>query len=119
MPKVLLMVRLFFDRTVWSGCSINPTLEAFRQGEKEPAQEMKLLFKPWGFNLEKITCPITVWHGALDTQVPLSHAKIYANLISHATLKKVPDEGHHSILKNHMAEIMCSIVSTSVEQARK
>ncbi|NNM60339.1 MAG: alpha/beta hydrolase [Legionellales bacterium] len=95
---------------------ISGTLEAFRQGKKGLAQEMKLLFKPWGFELEKITCPITVWHGSLDIQAPLSHAQIYANLISQVTLKILPDEGHHSILKNHIAEIMDCLVTTTNKQ---
>ncbi|MFN7097399.1 MAG: alpha/beta fold hydrolase [Gammaproteobacteria bacterium] len=104
-----------FKDAEYSTKLIRGTLEAFRQGKQEPAQEMKLLFKPWKFDLEKINCPVTVWYGALDTQAPLSHAKIYASLIPHATLKILPDEGHHSILKNHMAEIMRSVITTVAE----
>ena len=85
---------------------IDSTIEAFRQGVSGPAYEMRLLFKPWGFDLENIKFPITIWHGTLDTQAPISHAKIYANLIPGAQLNIVENEGHHSLLKNHFEEIL-------------
>lgn len=89
---------------------INSTVEAFRNGVAGPAYEMKLLLiRSWGFNLEKIEFPITIWQGALDTQAPLSHAKIYANSIPHAKLEIVENEGHLSLLKNKLKEILMSV----------
>lgn len=85
---------------------MNSTIEAFRNGIAGPADDMKLLFKPWGFNLERIVCPITVWHGTLDTQGPISHAKIYARLIPNAELNIIENEGHHSLIKNRIKEIL-------------
>ena len=90
---------------------IDGTIEAFRNGVSGPAYEMRLLVNPWGFDLENIKYPITIWHGALDTQVPISHAKIYANLIPGAQLKIIENEGHHSLLKNHIDEILRSVCS--------
>lgn len=87
---------------------ISNTLEAFRQGIAGSAQEMKLLFKPWGFKLEDIRCPVTVWQGALDTQAPISHAKIYAHLIPGAQLEIIENEGHHSLIKNNIEKILLS-----------
>jgi pimeloyl-ACP methyl ester carboxylesterase len=84
---------------------IKCSLEAFRNGVAGPACEMKILMKPWGFDLEKIKFPITIWHGALDTQSPLSHAKIYANTIPGSQLKILENEGHLSVLINHIEEI--------------
>ncbi len=82
------------------------SLEAFREGSKGPAQEMQLLLKPWGFNLEAINIPIHIWYGALDKQAPRSHAELYAKLIPHAQLEVRDNEGHISILKNRMGEIL-------------
>jgi len=45
---------------------INSTIEAFRNGVSGPAHEMKLLINPWGFDLENVKYPITIWQGALD-----------------------------------------------------
>lgn len=85
---------------------INSTLEAFRDGVVGAAQEMKLLFNPWGFDLKNITVPITIWQGSLDSQAPMSHAKIYAKLIPGAQLKIIEGEGHLSLIKNHMVDIL-------------
>ena len=85
---------------------INSTLEAFRNGVAGPAQEMKIILNPWGFNLEDIMFPITIWHGALDAQGPVSHAKIYASLIPNSTLKIFENEGHHSLIINQIEHIL-------------
>lgn len=88
---------------------IDSTIEAFRNGTVGPAQEMKLLFNPWGFILEKIACPMTIWYGGLDTQAPISHAKVYARLIPGAQLNIIENEGHHSILKNHIEKVLIGV----------
>lgn len=81
---------------------INSTLEAFRKGVVGPFQEMRLLLNPWGFDLEDVKYPVTIWHGALDTQVPLSNGAIYADLIPGAQLEIFKNEGHLSLIKNHI-----------------
>jgi pimeloyl-ACP methyl ester carboxylesterase len=76
-----------------------------------PAYEMKLLVNPWGFDLKNIKYPITIWQGTLDMQAPMSHAKIYANLVASAQLKIIENEGHLSLLKNHIEEILRGVCS--------
>lgn len=88
---------------------IDGTIEAFKNGIVGPSYEMKLLVNRWGFDLAKIACPVTIWHGRLDTQVPISHANIFANLIPGAELKIFENEGHHSLIKNHIEKIMRSL----------
>ena len=88
---------------------IKSSLEAFRDGVGGPACELKILFKPWGFDLKDINFPIIIWHGALDTQAPISHAKIYANSITGSQLKIIENEGHLSVLINHIEEIFSDV----------
>lgn len=83
--------------------------EAFKQGVGGPAQEMRLILQPWGFSLEKITYPITIWQGKLDMQVPVSHAEIYKTKLSHAKLRLFENEAHISTLYNHMEDILESV----------
>ncbi len=45
-----------------------------------------------------------------DTQVPMEHAKIYAQHIPSAQLHLVEKERHHSLIKNHMLSILKSIM---------
>tara|TARA_B100000989_G_C19531762_1_gene470424 strand:+ start:6859 stop:7722 length:864 start_codon:yes stop_codon:yes gene_type:complete len=85
---------------------INATKEAFKQGIKGPAHEMKLLFKPWGFELNNIHCPASIWHGKLDNQAPISHAQIYKSLIPDAQLMLIDNQGHHSLIRNHIEDII-------------
>lgn len=85
---------------------INSTLEAFNHGVAGSSQEMRLLVNPWRFDLQNVTYPVTIWHGTLDTQVPVSHAKIYANLMRGAKLNIIENEGHHSLIKNYIEEIL-------------
>lgn len=83
--------------------------EAFKDGVSGPAQEMRLILKPWGFDLEKITYPITIWQGKLDVQVPASHADLYNIKLPHARLELFEHEAHMSTLYNHMEAILESI----------
>ncbi len=103
MPKV---DQLVFDDPEKSKAIIDATKEAFRSGISGTSQEIVLTLKPWGFNLENITLPVTIWQGGLDKQAPEMHAKIYAKLIPNANLMFFKQEGHLSILKNQGEEIL-------------
>ena len=81
-------------------------METFRQGTAGASQEMVLTVRPWGFPLENIKCPVTVWQGGLDKQAPLAHAEIYATRISNAKLFFFKDEGHISLLVNQAEAIL-------------
>ncbi len=85
---------------------IQSTLEAFRNGVAGTAYEMKILLNDWGFKLEDIICPVSIWHGAKDSQVPISNAKLYAKLITNSSLHIFEDDGHHSLIKNHFVGIV-------------
>ncbi len=90
--------------------TMDALVEAFKQGVSGPAQEMRLILQPWGFSLEKITYPITIWQGKLDMQVPVSHAEIYKTKLPHAKLRLFENEAHLSTLYNHMGDILESLV---------
>ena len=86
-------------------------MEAFRHGIAGASQDMQLTAKPWGFDLAniKLKCPVTIWHGGLDNQVPAMHAELYAKLIPNATLTFFKHEGHLSLLTNKGEDILRSI----------
>lgn len=88
--------------------------EAFKNGASGAAQEMRLVLKPWGFDLEKITYPITIWQGKLDVQVPAYHANVYNTKLPCAKLKLFEHEAHMSTLYNHIEDILESISSKRV-----
>jgi pimeloyl-ACP methyl ester carboxylesterase len=69
--------------------------EAMRQGASGPSMEMKLLFAfPWGFDLQKIACNVSLWYGDCDALVPLQMGNYLANTLPHNHLTVCQGEGH-------------------------
>lgn len=75
-------------------------LEAFRQGSRGVAQDLRVLTRPWGFELATITAPTRIHHGDADMTVPVSHAHRYASAIPGSHLHIHPGHGHFSILSD-------------------
>jgi pimeloyl-ACP methyl ester carboxylesterase len=73
-------------------------LEAFRRGSRGVAQDLRLLTRPWGFELGSIQVPTWIHHGDADTTVPPTHARLFADVIPGAQLQLHPGHGHFSIL---------------------
>jgi pimeloyl-ACP methyl ester carboxylesterase len=72
--------------------------EAFRQGGSGTGQDLRLLTRPWGFELGSIAVRASVHYGDADTTVPPQHAGLYAQAIPGAELRLHPGHGHFSIL---------------------
>jgi pimeloyl-ACP methyl ester carboxylesterase len=72
--------------------------EAFRRGSRGVAQDLRVLTRPWGFELGSITIPASIHHGDADTTVPPGHARLLARAIPGAQLHLYPGHGHFSIL---------------------
>lgn len=83
-------------------------LEAFRRGSWGVAQDLRLLTRPWGFDLGSITAPTSIHHGDADTTVPVQHAHLYAQAIPGSRLQVHPGEGHFSIL-SHPQKILAGL----------
>lgn len=87
-------------------------LEAFRSGTRGPAWDARLLFGPWGFPPQEISIEIYLWHGEADRASPPAMGQYVANAIPNCRAKFVPDEGHVSLVINHMEEILSGLLST-------
>ena len=74
-------------------------LEAFRQGSQGVGQDLRVLTRPWGFELESIQAPALVCHGDADRTVPPGHARLFAAAIPGAQLRIYPGHGHFSIFE--------------------
>ena len=72
-------------------------LEAFRRGDGGVAQDLRVLTRPWGFELGSIKVPAWVHHGEADNTVPPQHARLFAAAIPGAQLTLYPGLGHFSI----------------------
>jgi pimeloyl-ACP methyl ester carboxylesterase len=79
--------------------------EALRFGASGYVQDICALARPWGFPLDRIRVPVRLWHGDLDTVIPLQHGEYLASVIPGATLQVCPGEAH-MLLWNHLAEVL-------------
>ncbi|MFI5314332.1 MAG: alpha/beta fold hydrolase [Myxococcota bacterium] len=72
------------------------------------AQDFALFARPWRFQLEDIAVPVHVWHGDVDVNVPVTHARWYADRIPNAKLHLCPGEGHLLFIER-AAEILAAV----------
>jgi len=86
-------------------------VEGVRQGVRGFAWEGIIFAHPWGFPLEEITFPISIWHGDTDASIPLSMAKHIANAIPNSKLRVIPNEGHFLLFK-YWKEILSNILQS-------
>lgn len=68
--------------------------EAFRQGIKGPAYELKVYTDDWGFNIRDIKAKVFLWYGAKDKCVSINMAKYYHAQIPRSKLFVDPNGGH-------------------------
>lgn len=60
--------------------------------------------QPWGFELEAISNPVTIWQGETDLMVPIAHGQWLASKIPGAQVNLLQGHGHLSIGKPALAE---------------
>ena len=62
--------------------------------------------KRWGFEIDSITVPVSIWHGEDDNFVPRSHAEWLMGNVPGATRHMLPGEGHWSIKERRLDEVL-------------
>ena len=85
--------------------------EACRRGVEGPAWDLRLLARPWGFDLGKIAVPVMLWHGERDGNVPVSHGRYLASAIPGCRATFYPDEAHLSLSVNRSGEILGALIA--------
>jgi pimeloyl-ACP methyl ester carboxylesterase len=68
--------------------------EALRVSVNEPANEIKLLTQPWGFNPEDIMIPVQIWHGEVDNLAPYEEILKFIPKLALCNFNSVPLAGH-------------------------
>lgn len=88
---------------------------ALKQGPHGVLHDMKTFSKSWGFNFDKINCPITLWHGANDDVVSVEFAFEMKRKLPQAVLKVKKGEGHYSIAMNYRDQILGDLLNLSIK----
>ena len=85
--------------------------ETLRSGIDGFDQDAALYARPWGFRLQDITAEVYLWHGEPDINVPVPVGRYVADAIPNCHATFFPDEGHFSIARNHIQEILNVLVA--------
>jgi pimeloyl-ACP methyl ester carboxylesterase len=83
--------------------------ESVRQGYAGVMQELSLLAHPWGFRLDRVATPVTVWHGEADITVPVSMGRYTASQLPRCRAAFYPEDGHFSLPINHAWPILTDL----------
>jgi len=79
------------------GAFMNSMKEALRPGIEGMFGDGMRFLHPWNLDLERITCPVHLWHGDADRIVPIQYGKHLASLIPGCQTTWLPGEGHFSL----------------------
>jgi pimeloyl-ACP methyl ester carboxylesterase len=66
----------------------------------------------WGFGLDAVTCPVTVWQGGADLMVPAAHGHWLASRLAGAQLRAYPGHGHLSLVAELADEIVGGLAAS-------
>lgn len=89
---------------------IEGSIESYRQGIEGVVQEWKLYVSDWQMNLNTIYFPINLWYGSEDKMAPKYRGFYYRKELPNSMLKLVDNEGHFSLIRNHLEEILDDLI---------
>jgi pimeloyl-ACP methyl ester carboxylesterase len=72
-------------------------------GQNPGTDEYRILYEPWGFQVEDVHVPIHAWHGDADTAAPIGLVERVVAAAPHAELTVCPGEGHYLDGSHHAA----------------
>jgi pimeloyl-ACP methyl ester carboxylesterase len=84
--------------------------ESWRRDVGGSAWDATIVARPWDFQLEAIKMPVHLWHGGADRNAPVAMGRFVAQSIPGCLAKFYPDEGHLSLLRNHLDEVLQVLV---------
>lgn len=79
--------------------------ECLRQGARGAAHDLGLYVRDFGFRLDEVRMPLTLFHGEADTNAPIAMVRRAVAQLPGARLVTYPGEAHLSTLCNHMDDI--------------
>jgi pimeloyl-ACP methyl ester carboxylesterase len=83
--------------------------ECLRRGATGAAWDLGLYVRDFGFRLDEVLVPLTLFHGENDVNAPIAMAERAARELPGAKLVTYPGEAHLSTLCNHMDDVARAI----------
>jgi pimeloyl-ACP methyl ester carboxylesterase len=107
------------DRAALSGDFADHVAASFRQALSNGIWgwfDDDLAFaRPWGFELDGLRVPVTVWQGGQDRMVPFAHGEWLAAHLPGARAMLLPSEGHLSIAVAKFGEVVDDLLESAPE----
>lgn len=100
---------LMINRPEYGREFIEGSKESYRQGIEVVVQEWQLYVSDWQMTLSSIDFPINLWYGSADKMAPFHRGHYYNNELPNAILKVINNEGHFSLIRNHLEEILIEL----------
>jgi pimeloyl-ACP methyl ester carboxylesterase len=69
--------------------------------------------RSWGFGLDEIRVPVSIWQGREDRFVPLSHGEWLAANVPGAGSNLVEGEGHISLSRERYGDILDELLAAA------
>ncbi len=88
---------------------IEGSKESYRQGIDGVVQEWQLYVSDWQMDLATINLPIDLWYGAEDKMAPPQRGEYYHRSLPKARLRVESNEGHFSLIRNHLRAILSEL----------
>ena len=87
--------------------------ELYRQGGRGLYDEALIMARPWGFPIAGVQTPVRLWHGELDTTVPVAMGRFLASTLPNADATFYPAEAHH-LVYDRWREILAHFAAAAV-----
>jgi len=84
--------------------------ESMKGGTRGPVWDMRLYVREWDFDPAEIRIPLTLFHGDLDKNFPVSLVQRVADSLPQAQLITYPEDGHISTYVNHFDDIATALL---------
>jgi len=85
--------------------------EALRVGVDGWLDDDLAFLDDWGFALDEITVPTSLWQGTADLMVPPSHGEWFATHLSQASVTMLEGEGHLSLALGELDRMLDGLVA--------
>ena len=85
--------------------------EALRVGVDGWLDDDLAFMRGWGFALEDVRTPVSLWQGGMDRMVPYAHGPFQAARLADVRTHLLPDDGHLSIPLGRLDEVLADVVA--------
>ena len=84
-------------------------VEGYAQGVDAAWHEARLYYGEWGFSLDDVRQPVSIFYGNTDANAAPGWGRYFEEVLPNAALTILKGEGHISVLVNHADKIFSAL----------